>query len=59
MIALNKILVATDFSPASDAAISYGRELARSFGATLTIVHVVEDIAPLLVGTAPDRGMGA
>ena len=45
MIALKKILVATDFSPASDAAVSYGRELARRFGSTLTIVHVVDDIA--------------
>ena len=45
MIALKNILVATDFSPASDAAITYGRELARSFGSTLTIVHVVDDIA--------------
>ena len=44
MIALKNILVATDFSPASDAAITYGRELARSFGSTLTIVHVVDDI---------------
>ena len=50
MIALKKILVATDFSPASDAAVSYGRELARSFGATLTIVHVVEDIATRSLG---------
>ena len=44
MIALKNILVATDFSPASDAAVSYGRELARSFGAALTVLHVVDDI---------------
>ena len=55
MIALKKILVATDFSPASDAALSYGRELARSFGSTLTIVHVVEDIAARSLGI--DGGM--
>jgi nucleotide-binding universal stress UspA family protein len=43
MIALKKILVATDFSEPSEAALAYGRELARSFGATLTLVHVVDD----------------
>jgi Universal stress protein family. len=41
MIALKKILVATDFSEPSDAALAYGRELARSFGATLTALYVV------------------
>ena len=55
MIALKKILVATDFSPASDAALSSGRELARSFGSTLTVVHVVEDIAARSLGI--DGGM--
>ncbi|MCU1386278.1 MAG: putative universal stress protein [Acidobacteria bacterium] len=44
MITLRKVLVATDFSAPSIAALSYGRELARSFGATLTVVHVVDDI---------------
>jgi nucleotide-binding universal stress UspA family protein len=43
MIALKKILVATDFSEPSDAALAYGRELARSFGAVLSLVHVVDD----------------
>jgi nucleotide-binding universal stress UspA family protein len=44
MIALKKILVATDFSEPSDAALAYGRELARSFGAQLTVLYVVEDV---------------
>ncbi len=44
MIALKKILVATDFSEPSEAALAYGRELARSFGAALTVVHVVENV---------------
>ena len=44
MIALKKILVATDFSEPSEAALAYGRELARSFGAALTVLHVVDDI---------------
>jgi nucleotide-binding universal stress UspA family protein len=43
MIALKKILVATDFSEPSEAALAYGRELARSFGAALTVIHVVDD----------------
>ena len=44
MIALKKILVATDFSAPSDAALAYGRELARTFGGALTVLHVVDDI---------------
>jgi len=44
MIALTKILVATDFSEPSDAAYAYGRELALTFGAQLTVLHVVENI---------------
>jgi nucleotide-binding universal stress UspA family protein len=44
VIALKKILVATDFSKPSDAALGYGRELARSFGATLTVLHVVDNV---------------
>jgi nucleotide-binding universal stress UspA family protein len=45
MISLKKILVATDFSDPSAAALAYGRELARSFGATLSVVHVIDDVA--------------
>jgi nucleotide-binding universal stress UspA family protein len=44
MLALKNILVATDFSDASLAALDYGRELARSYGATLHLLHVVDDI---------------
>jgi len=43
MIALKRILVATDFGPASEAALIYGRALARNFGATLTVMHVAEN----------------
>jgi universal stress protein A len=35
------ILVPTDFSPASDAALSYGKELARILDARLSLLHVV------------------
>ena len=44
MITLKKVLVATDFSAPSEAALAYGRELARSFGAALSVVHIVDDI---------------
>jgi len=44
MIALKKLLVATDFSEAADAALSYGRAFARMFGATLHVLHVADDI---------------
>jgi nucleotide-binding universal stress UspA family protein len=50
MIALKKILVATDFSEPSDAALAYGRELARSFAAQLIALHVVENVLVRAVG---------
>ncbi len=44
MILLKTILVATDFSEPSEAALAYGRELARSFGAQLIVLHVAGNI---------------
>jgi len=44
MILLKTILVATDFSPASDAALTYGRELASNFGAQLLVAHVAGNV---------------
>jgi len=38
-----KILVATDFSEASDAALVYGKNLAKAFGAQLHVLHVMEN----------------
>jgi nucleotide-binding universal stress UspA family protein len=35
------ILVACDFSPTSDHALEYARALARPFGSTLHLLHVV------------------
>jgi nucleotide-binding universal stress UspA family protein len=43
MIVLKNILVATDFGPASAAALTYGRALAKAFGARLHLVHVAEN----------------
>ena len=48
MIALKRILVATDFSEAADTALRYGRALARNFGAKLVLLHVTEDVASRL-----------
>lgn len=52
MIALKSILVATDFGEPSDAALTYGRELARAFGATLHVLHVADDVYVRLGGDA-------
>ena len=49
MILLNSVLVATDFGDTSQTALTYGRNLARAFGAKLHVLHVTE---PLLVGAA-------
>lgn len=45
MIELRHVLVATDFSDASAVALNYGRELARTFGATLHVIHAVDLLA--------------
>lgn len=52
MIALKRVLVATDFSATSDAALTYGRALARTFGASLYLLHVAEN--QFLRSTAAD-----
>jgi nucleotide-binding universal stress UspA family protein len=49
MIVIKNLLVATDFSEPSAAALTYGRALARQFGATLHVLHVVEDVAARVV----------
>jgi universal stress protein A len=45
MITLKHILVATDFSECSEAAVAHGRALAAAFDASLGLLHVVK--APL------------
>ncbi|HEX5214035.1 MAG TPA: universal stress protein [Vicinamibacterales bacterium] len=44
MIGIRNILVATDFGEPAEAALRYGEELARKFGATLHVLHVVDDV---------------
>jgi universal stress protein A len=52
MIVLKNILVATDFGEASHAALAYGRELARNFGARLHVLNVADDVYVRLGGDA-------
>ena len=59
MVAINRILVATDFSEASSAALLYGMNLARTYRAQLDVVHVVNDLAARMLPsyeTIPDVG---
>ena len=59
MIVLKNVLVATDFGEAASVAFKYGRQLARTFGATLHVIHVVDDLALPAAGFpeyAPDYG---
>ena len=44
MIRIKNVLVATDFSEPSTVALDYGRELARTYGAKLHVLHVAEDL---------------
>jgi nucleotide-binding universal stress UspA family protein len=51
-VSLDKILLATDFSPASDRALEYALSLARHYGSHLYVTHVITlDGYPLI---APD-----
>lgn len=40
---ITQILVATDFSPASEAALAWARDLAQQYAARLSLLHVVTD----------------
>ena len=44
MLSIKSVLVPTDFSDASETALTYGRGLAEAFGASLHLVHVMEDL---------------
>jgi nucleotide-binding universal stress UspA family protein len=45
MPTISTILVATDFSDASESALKYAKSLAKAFGATIHVLHVLEDLA--------------
>jgi nucleotide-binding universal stress UspA family protein len=44
MIVLKHILVPTDFGPAAEAALRYGRTLASTFDAELHLLHVLDSV---------------
>jgi universal stress protein A len=44
MLTLKTILVPTDFSDASQAALEYAKGLAAAFGCSIHIIHVMEDL---------------
>jgi universal stress protein A len=48
---IRTILVPVDFSPPSDYALTYAKALGDDFGASLHLLHVVED--PLMTGPWP------
>ena len=51
---LRKILVPVDFSTPSEKAIRYARPFAEQFGATLTLLHVIEPVVyPVEFGYMP------
>ena len=52
MIQIRRIVCPTDFSPTADRAVAYAAELARSFGAELTLLHVIPEM------TYPLRSFG-
>jgi len=58
MIALKRVLVPTDFSEFSDAALKYGVALARSFGASIDLLHVVTASLPDPMRNSPAGVMG-
>jgi len=53
----HQILAPTDLSEPSQQAIQYARELARTFGATLVLLHVVE-LPPYPIEGLPPSSLG-
>jgi len=44
MIHIRRIVCPTDFSPTAGRAVAYAAEMARTFGAELTLLHVVPEL---------------
>ncbi len=47
-LAIERICVPTDFSPAADHAVHYAAALAQAHGAALHLLHVIEHAGPLV-----------
>jgi universal stress protein A len=58
MVAMKRILVPTDFSQAANLAVTYGRELSQKFGASLCLLHVVNDVARRRSDLGANRSLG-
>jgi nucleotide-binding universal stress UspA family protein len=58
MMALQHILVPTDFSEPSEAAVRYGKAFADNFGAALTLLHVIEPLS-IYAWTSPEGSLPA
>ncbi len=54
---IKKILFATDFSEGAAHAIPYAVDMAKRYGAKLTIVHVLQDIEKITAWYAPKVNM--
>jgi nucleotide-binding universal stress UspA family protein len=44
MIQIRRIVCPTDFSPTAGRAVAYAAEMARTFGAELTLLHIVPEM---------------
>ena len=53
MIAIKNVLVATDFSEPSTTALDYGRAIARSFSASLHVLHCLDNRIQGMLGDWP------
>jgi nucleotide-binding universal stress UspA family protein len=52
---IRRILAPTDFSEPSKQAIAYAFELAQTFGATLILLHVIEELPPYIGFLPPEE----
>jgi universal stress protein A len=57
MVAMNKVLFPTDFSPTAETAFETAQRLARDSDALLLIVHIVEPTTAGPAATAPQAAM--
>lgn len=57
MDAIREVLLATDFSPASEAALDRACEIARALGARLTLLHVYSPGVQALGAAGMEEGM--